>query len=826
MKILKLTAENVKKLRAVEITPTGELVEITGRNGAGKSSVLDAIWWALAGTKHIQAVPIRKGATKPRIRLDLGELIVERRFTPAGSTLTVEKADGARYTSPQGILDALLGALTFDPLALVSQEPREQFETLRRLVTLEVDVDQLDALNRGDFDRRADLNREIKTLRAQADGIVVPPGVPQEPIDTAALMDRIADAAKVNADIETRRGRREQADQERHDLGRRAAAHRARAVSLRAEADAVDAQAADLERLAADLTRKLATAEPLPAPVDVDGIRAELTIAQATNRHVEAPPPPPPPEPPPPRPPARPRRRRRHPRRADHRPGDESSRRGADPTRAAPCRRRPPRDPGRGADGDDGRPKPGEGGRDHDGRHAGPRARVRRGQRHLRRRALRPGRNLRADPRGRRDRDGGQPEAPRDPDQGGLLPRSGQSRPDRGDGARARLSGVAGARRHLRQGGRRHRRRPGRRGQRRARRDRRRRRMSHTFRPAVRQNTPLIIGLAGPTKSGKTMSAHRLPPGLAPGGAGALVTAGGPRAHQYADTFTYVACDLAAPFRPAAYTEALEEAAKIRPATLIIDSASHMHDGPGGILEWHDEIARRMAKGDEARLEKMSAPAWVEPKAAENHFVYQMLSMQCPVILCFRAKEKIKIAPAGKWIDLGWQPIAGERVAFETLFTLMLPPHSKGTPDLSISDMREPFDAMVPQDRPIDEDLGRQLAAWAAGQATPTTTPAAGAPPDRRGAALAVIPPTPPPRAGPPGAGGTPPGCPPSRDHRRRPPMAQEPAHTPVQTILVLIAQPWNRYLVRPFHVRADRLADLAGVVAALRQRIAAHELN
>ena len=127
MKILKLTAENVKKLRAVEITPTGELVEITGKNGAGKTSVLDAIWWALAGTKHIQAVPIRTGATKARIRLDLGELIVERRFTPVGSTLTVEKADGARYTSPQGILDALLGALTFDPLAFVGQEPREQF---------------------------------------------------------------------------------------------------------------------------------------------------------------------------------------------------------------------------------------------------------------------------------------------------------------------------------------------------------------------------------------------------------------------------------------------------------------------------------------------------------------------------------------------------------------------------------------------------------------------------------------------------------------------------------------------------------------------------
>src|SRR3989304_5788661 len=140
MKILKLTAENVKKLRAVEITPTGELVEITGRNGAGKSSVLDSLWWALAGTKHIQAVPIRKGATKARIRLDLGELTVERRFSEKGPTPTVENAEGARFTSPQGILDALLGALTFDPLAFVGQEPREQFETLRRLLPLPHDA--------------------------------------------------------------------------------------------------------------------------------------------------------------------------------------------------------------------------------------------------------------------------------------------------------------------------------------------------------------------------------------------------------------------------------------------------------------------------------------------------------------------------------------------------------------------------------------------------------------------------------------------------------------------------------------------------------------
>lgn len=283
MKIVKLTAENVKKLRAVEITPTGELVEITGKNGAGKTSVLDAIWWALAGTKHIQAVPIRRGADKARIRLDLGELVVERRFSAKGSTLTVESADGARYTSPQSMLDALLGALTFDPLAFVNQEAREQFETLRGIVPVDVDVDQLDALNRGDFDRRADLNRQARALRAQADGITARADLPTDAIDTAALKDRMAEASRTNARIEQRRGN---IDQARRDAERKreAAEHdRRRALELRAEATQLDTKAQALDREADAIDAQLRAAEPLPEPVDADALRQDLDAAELVN---------------------------------------------------------------------------------------------------------------------------------------------------------------------------------------------------------------------------------------------------------------------------------------------------------------------------------------------------------------------------------------------------------------------------------------------------------------------------------------------------------------------------------------------------------------
>lgn len=243
--------------------------------------------------------------------------------------------------------------------------------------------------------------------------------------------------------------------------------------------------------------------------------------------------------------------------------------------------------------------------------------------------------------------------------------------------------------------------------------------MSYTFRPARRENTPLIIGLGGPTKSGKTYSALRLATGLANGGPIAMLNAEGPRGHQYADTFKYVATELVPPYRPTAYTEALEAAAAISPAVVIIDSASHMHDGPGGILEWHEEELDRMAGTDFKKRERSTFAAWVKPKAAENQFIYAMLGMKVPVILCLRAKEKTKIVKGQDPIDLGWQPIVGERVAFETIFTLMLPPYSQGVPDLTISWMRAPFDTLIPKGEQLNEVLGQTLAAWARGGETP-----------------------------------------------------------------------------------------------------------
>ena len=99
-KIVQLTAENVKRLSVVEITPKGNVIVIGGKNGQGKTSVLDAIEYALAGDPAAK-MPVRRGEEKAHVVVELDDLIVKRTFTAAGGTsLVVTNKDGVKQLSP------------------------------------------------------------------------------------------------------------------------------------------------------------------------------------------------------------------------------------------------------------------------------------------------------------------------------------------------------------------------------------------------------------------------------------------------------------------------------------------------------------------------------------------------------------------------------------------------------------------------------------------------------------------------------------------------------------------------------------------------------
>jgi hypothetical protein len=284
MRIVRLQAEGFKRLVAVDITPEGDLIEVRGENGNGKSSVLDAIFAALGGAEAAPEQPVREGEDVAIIRLDLGDLIVTRFFTAEGTTrLKVTAADGATYTSGQTMLDKLVGAISFDPLEFLDLKPAEQAEELRKLVTLSdpetgelIDLDAIATERKRLYDERRDVNRDGGAVKARIEAAGGVRHVPDDAPDRDAIVARLAGAAETNSAIERERSFRESKAAE---LDR-----------LDADLDVLAGQIVEMQRRHAEGKELLETgrellakAQPLADPVDV----AELSEALARADVIE-----------------------------------------------------------------------------------------------------------------------------------------------------------------------------------------------------------------------------------------------------------------------------------------------------------------------------------------------------------------------------------------------------------------------------------------------------------------------------------------------------------------------------------------------------------
>jgi DNA repair exonuclease SbcCD ATPase subunit len=286
MKIIRLVVENIKKITAVEITPKGNLVRITGKNGQGKTSVLDSIFWGLAGTEGIQTQPIRKGQEKANIKVELGgkevELVVERKFTPKGSTLEIRSPEGLRYPSPQKFLDDLYAARSFDPLGFMRDPAKKQFETLRKLVG--IDLSDIEKKREIEYYNRTQVGRDLKTAEGAAAAISVPEGLPDAAPDTAAITERLVGVDTHNAAIRRKEGTVSMSRLTWEDAKRREEAAIAEIEAARERAKKAQAHRVAAELAMEEAEKFFAAAGALQ---DAGAIRAELNAANAIAKGIE-----------------------------------------------------------------------------------------------------------------------------------------------------------------------------------------------------------------------------------------------------------------------------------------------------------------------------------------------------------------------------------------------------------------------------------------------------------------------------------------------------------------------------------------------------------
>jgi hypothetical protein len=242
---------------------------------------------------------------------------------------------------------------------------------------------------------------------------------------------------------------------------------------------------------------------------------------------------------------------------------------------------------------------------------------------------------------------------------------------------------------------------------------------------AHRDQVPLLIGLMGPSGGGKTYSALRLATGIqtVAGGDIYVIDTESKRSLHYADTFQFKHVEFVAPFGSGDYLEALQFCIKAGAKTVVVDSMSHEHEGPGGYLDFHGKEIERMAGNDWQKAERVKMAAWIKPAAARRKLINGILQLNANFIFCFRAKEKTKPKQGGGIQELGWMPIAGDEFLFEQTLNCLLPPGSKGVPQW-VSDnvgekmmMKLPrqFEQLFSDGRPLDEKHGAGLAEWARG---------------------------------------------------------------------------------------------------------------
>lgn len=189
MKITKLELENVKRVRAVEIAPAQSgLTVIGGRNGQGKTSILDAIAWALGGEKYRPTNAAREGSViPPRLHVELDNGIVVDR-DGKNSALKVTDPTGKR--AGQALLDEFVERLALDLPRFMAQTGKEKAGTLLRIIGKEEEVKRLDDQEQQLYNRRHALGQIADQKKKYADEMASFPGVPEAPVSAGELIER------------------------------------------------------------------------------------------------------------------------------------------------------------------------------------------------------------------------------------------------------------------------------------------------------------------------------------------------------------------------------------------------------------------------------------------------------------------------------------------------------------------------------------------------------------------------------------------------------------------------------------------------------------
>lgn len=273
IKINELEIENVKRIKAVRLEPSENgLTLIGGNNNQGKTSVLDAIVWALGGDRYRPSTPEREGSVlPPKIRLTLSTgLIVER----SGKNSALKVTDPAGHRSGQQLLNEFVEELALNLPKFMNMSNREKADTLLQIIGVADQVHALECRETELYNRRRAIGQEADRKRKYAEELVYYPDAPAEPVSITDLIRRQQDILAANGENQRKRRAAAELEAKKAQLRRQLDELQAQYESVCRDCEIAAMSAQDLhDESTAQIEQDIANIEAINIKVRANGDR-------------------------------------------------------------------------------------------------------------------------------------------------------------------------------------------------------------------------------------------------------------------------------------------------------------------------------------------------------------------------------------------------------------------------------------------------------------------------------------------------------------------------------------------------------------------------
>lgn len=217
VKINTLELENVKKIRAVQLAPSKNgLTLIGGRNRQGKTSVLDAIAWALGGDRFKPSEPHREGSmVEPHLKITLDNGIVVER---SGKNGALKVLDPSGNRAGQQLLNSFVETFALDLPRFMGGSPKEKADTLLKIIGVGDKLYELEREEKRLYDERRFTGQIADQKRKYADELPEFPDAPAEPVSASELIARQQEILVRNGENQRKRNELNKITMKKHAL--------------------------------------------------------------------------------------------------------------------------------------------------------------------------------------------------------------------------------------------------------------------------------------------------------------------------------------------------------------------------------------------------------------------------------------------------------------------------------------------------------------------------------------------------------------------------------------------------------------------------------